>query len=69
MAEEQEQPQPQRQTLSMPQVNPYLVAQDDYTYESKPLPKKAFQPEGQQTQQGGMSNQFEIVTSQLNKNL
>lgn len=59
----------QRTALQMPQVNPYLVSQDDYAYEAKPLPKKATDIESQQSQQGGMSNQFEIVSSQLNKNL
>lgn len=65
----EEQQQQQAQPVKMPQVNLYAVAQDDYAYETKPLPKKSFAEQGQQTQSGGMSSQFEIVSSALNKNL
>lgn len=70
MADEPQQQQGQQQTaVKMPEVNSNLLAGDDYTYEPKPLPKKPFGDQGQETQAGGMSGQFEIVSSALNKNL
>ena len=72
----QEQAPPQQQTggVRMPQVNYLLVTQDDYAYEMKPLPKRAFDQiggttSGQQSASGGMSSQFDVVSSALNKNL
>lgn len=58
----------------MPEINYNMAAGDDYAYESKPLPKRAFDmiggtSSGQQTASGGMSNQFDIVSNPLNKNL
>lgn len=68
--EEQQQGQqpPGQGKVRMPQVNYNMLAGDDYAYEPKPLPAKPFE-ESQDQQQGGMASQFEIVSSQLNKNL
>jgi hypothetical protein len=52
----------------MPGVNPSLLAGDDYAYEPKPLPGKGEPALGQNPQSGGMSDQFQIVSSPLNKN-
>ena len=63
----------QQQGVRMPEVNSNLAALDDYAYEMKPLPKRAFDQvggaSGQATQQGGMSSQFDVVSSALNKNI
>ena len=74
MADEQQgQQQEQEGAVRMPQVNYNMAASDDYSYELKPLPKRAFDQiggsAGQQTAQGGMSSQFDIVSSPLNKNV
>lgn len=66
MAEEEQ--QQKAAAIQMPQINPYIVAQDDYAYEPKAKEEEP-KPEGQQMQQGGMSSQFEIVSSALNKNI
>lgn len=63
-----EQPQQQKQEVAMPQVNPNLLVADDYVYEPRP-PEKRKGLDKQETQQGGMSSQFEIVSSALNRNL
>jgi hypothetical protein len=60
--------QQKEQGAGMPQVDTTLLVADDYVYEPKP-PEKREGKGGQQTQSGGMSNQFEIVSSALNKNL
>jgi hypothetical protein len=62
-------PQQQAQAVAMPEVSTNLLAADDYVYEVKPMPAKPFEEEGQSQQQGGMSSQFEIVSSALNKNI
>ena len=83
--DDQQQPAPQQQApqqapaqqqgaVRMPQVNYLMVAQDDYAYELKPLPKRAFDQiggttAGQSSASGGMSSQFDVVSSALNKNL
>ena len=67
--EQQQQQQEQTTAVKMPQVNPNLLAGDDYVYEPKPLPKKPFGDQGQDTQAGGMAGQFDMVTSALNKNV
>ena len=65
MAEQQQ----QSQGVAMPEVSTSLLAADDYVYEPKPLPAKPFEDEkGQSQQSGGMSSQFEIVSSPLGKN-
>lgn len=56
----------QQQGLAMPQVNPNMLAGDDYVYEMKPKEKKA--DNSQQSGTGGMSSQFEIVSSPLDRN-
>ena len=61
-----EQEQGQQQGVGMPQVNPNLLASDDYVYEMKPKEEK--KDLSQQSQSGGMSSQFEIVSSGLNRN-
>lgn len=61
--EEQQQQQP---PVAMPQVNPNLLASDDYVYEMKPKEEK--KDLSQQAASGGMSSQFEIVSSGLNRN-
>jgi hypothetical protein len=73
-AQQQQQQGGEGQGIRMPEVNYSTAAQDDYAYETKPLPKRAFDTiggtsSGQQTQQGGMSSQFETVSSPLNKNI
>ena len=55
-----------QQGAGMPQVNPNLLAGDDYVYEMKPKEEK--KDLSQQSQSGGMSSQFEIVSSGLNRN-
>jgi hypothetical protein len=65
MAEEEQKPA----ALRMPEVNPYVVAQDDYTYEPKAKDEGRKGLEGQTTQSGGMSSQFEMVSNPLNKNI
>ena len=68
MAEEDQQQQQQQQTTG-PQRPRMLasrvsVVNDDYEYQPKPVPRPtAF--EGAARQTGGMSAQFEIVTSGL----
>jgi hypothetical protein len=82
MAGEQQQPQQQPQQpqptqrppaqqpgFTMPEAQPFLIAQDDYVYEAKP-PKKPFEDiKGTDEQSGGMSGQFDAVSSALNKNV
>jgi hypothetical protein len=77
---QQQQPQPaqrqpaQRQPtqqpgFTVPESQPFLIAMDDYVYEAKP-PKKPFDDvKGTDQQAGGMSGQFEAVSSALNKNI
>ena len=64
----EEQQNQQNQGAGMPQVNPNLLVADDYVYEPKPLEKRKGLDK-QETAQGGMSSQFEIVSSALNRNL
>jgi hypothetical protein len=61
-----EQQQPQQPVAGMPQVNPNLLAGDDYVYEAKMRAKK--EVNSQQAGTGGMSSQFEIVSSPLYRN-
>lgn len=56
------------QQKQLPQVNYLSVAQDDYVYESKPLPKRVMEDLARNQQSGGMGAQFEIVSSGLNNN-
>ena len=64
-----EEEQQQKQAVAMPKVNTNLLAADDYIYESKPLPGKEEKIEAQNTQSGGMSSQFSIVSSPLDGNI
>lgn len=64
-----EQQQQQSQGVAMPEVSTALLVSDDYAYEAKPLPPKPFEDAGQNQGSGGMSSQFEIVSSPLNKNI
>jgi hypothetical protein len=75
--DQQQQPQPQptqrqpaqQPAFTMPEAQPFLIAQDDYVYEAKP-PKKPFEDlEGRDEASGGMAGQFESVSSALNKNV
>jgi hypothetical protein len=74
-SQSQQQQAPQQQSgARMPQVNYLMVTQDDYAYEMKPLPKRAFDQiggttAGQSSASGGMSSQFDVVSSALNKNI
>jgi hypothetical protein len=59
----------QQQGTKLPQVNYLAVAQDDYVYESKPLPKRVMEDLARNQQSGGMGAQFEIVSSGLSNNV
>ena len=67
MPEEQQQQGQQARGVAMPQVNPNLLAGDDYAYEVKAKEEK--EDLSQQAQQGGLSSQFEIVSSALDRNI
>ena len=64
MAEQSIQQQPK-----LPAVNYLSTAQDDYIYESRPLPKRVTDELARGQQSGGMASQFEIVSSGLNNNV
>ena len=65
--QQQQQKQQGQQGVAMPQVNPHMLAGDDYVYEAKPREEK--EDTSQQAQQGGMSSQFETVSSALDRNI
>lgn len=69
MPEQQQQQQGQQgqRGVAMPQVNTSMLAADDYVYEAKAKEEK--EDSSQNTQSGGMSNQFEIVSSALDRNV
>jgi hypothetical protein len=58
----------QQTTSKLPQVNYLAVSQDDYMYESKPLPRRVVEELSRGQQTGGMASQFEIVSSGLKNN-
>ena len=60
--------QQQQQGVAMPEVNTSLIVADDYVYEVTP-PKDRKGLGKQDTQQGGMASQFEVVSSALDRNL
>lgn len=62
-------PEQQQQGVQLPQVNYLSAAQDDYMYESKPLPKRVQEELARGTQTGGMATQFSTISSGLNNNV
>jgi hypothetical protein len=63
-----EQPQqPGQPAVGMPQVNPNLLAGDDYVYEVKPRQDKPV--DASQAATGGMATKFEITSSALDRNI
>jgi hypothetical protein len=64
---EPQQQQQRQQGVAMPQVNPNMLVADDYVYEAKPVEEK--EDTSQNAQSGGMSSQFEIVSSALDRNI
>jgi hypothetical protein len=64
----EEQKQQQAQVVAMPQINPNLLASDDYVYEPLPVEEKE-EVESQATASGGMASQFQIVSPALDRNI
>ena len=56
----------EQQERQLPPVNSYSIAQDDYVYESVPLPTRAIEDLERNTGSGGMSSQYSQVSSGVN---